>query len=137
MVHIAGQEHLEEHPRVNYFAIFVALCVCTAISVVVDIVEITPLLLVFLVLAVAVAKALFVLTYFMHLKFEGRWKFIVLSPTAILAAGLMIAMSPDLAMHYYTNEAPQARAARDAASGLNPPPPQGEAEQMAPGQKAH
>jgi len=137
MAHIVGQDHLEAHPRVNYFIIFIALCLCTALSVFLDLVEISPLLLVFLVLAVATAKALFVMTYFMHLKFEGRWKFVVLSPTAILAMGLMIALSPDLAMHYYVNEAPQARAARDAAAGLNPPPPEGEAEQMAPGQSAH
>jgi len=137
MVHIAGEEHLEAHPRVNYFAVFVALCFCTAISVAVDIIEISPLLLVALVLAVATAKALFVMTYFMHLKFEGRWKFIVLAPTAILAMGLMVALSPDLAMHYYVNEAPQARAARDVVAGLNPLPPEDEAEQMAPGQKSH
>ncbi|WP_437223174.1 cytochrome C oxidase subunit IV family protein [Planctomicrobium sp. SH661] len=137
MVHLAGQDHLDAHPRVNYFAIFIALCICTAISVALDIVEITPLLLVALVLAVAMAKALFVLTYFMHLKFEGRWKFIILAPTAILAVGLMVALAPDVAMHYYTNEAPQARAAQAVEEGLNPPPPQGESEQMAPGDAAH
>lgn len=137
MIHIAGEDHLEAHPRVNYFAIFAALCICTALSVFLDLVEITPLLLVFLVLAVAAAKALFVMTYFMHLKFEGRWKFIVLAPTTILAIGLMVALTPDLAMHYYTNEAPQARAARDAERGLNPPSPEGEGEHLAPGDKAH
>jgi len=133
MVHIAGQDHLDAHPRVNYFSIFIALCVCTAISVALDLIHLTPVVLVVLVLAVAVAKALFVLTYFMHLKFEGRWKYIILAPTAILAVGLMVALSPDVAMHYYTNEAPQAKAYRNAAAGLQPPPPEGEAEQMAPG----
>jgi cytochrome c oxidase subunit 4 len=122
---------------VPYFAIFIALCICTALSVIFDVVEITPLLLVFLVLAVAVAKSLFVLTFFMHLKFEGRWKFIILAPTSILAMGLMIALAPDMALHYYTNIAPQARAAASAAEDLQPPPPEGEPEQMAPGQHGH
>ncbi len=98
------------HAKVHYFAVFLALCICTGISVALDLVHLTPRLLVFLVLAVACAKALFVMTYFMHLKFEGRWKFIILAPTSILAVGLMTALAPDMAMHYYTNEAPQARA---------------------------
>lgn len=136
MVHIAGEDHLEQHPRVNYFAVFIGLCICTAISVALDLVEVTPALLVGLVLAVAVAKALFVLTYFMHLKFEGRWKYIILTPTAILAVGMMIALSPDLAMHYYTNEAPQARAARDAAA-LDLPAAGGEAAPAASGHGTH
>lgn len=133
MVHMEGDDHLDAHPRVNYFAIFIALCICTAISVLLDIIHITPIVLVVLVLSVAVAKALFVLTYFMHLKFEGRWKFLILAPTAILAIGLVIALTPDMAMHYYTNDAPQARAARYAAEGLNPLPPSAEPDQMAPG----
>lgn len=95
------------HPHVNYFMIFIALCICTGISVALDLVELPPSLLVVGVLAVAVAKALFVMTYFMHLKFEGPWKFIILAPTAILAVGLMVALAPDMAMHYYSNDAPQ------------------------------
>lgn len=97
----------ESHPHVNYFAIFIALCVCTALSVIFDVVHLTPTLLVVLVLAVAVAKAMFVMTYFMHLKFEGKWKFIILMPTAILAVGLMVALAPDMAMKYYPSTAPQ------------------------------
>lgn len=99
--------HSESHPQVNYFFVFLALCVCTALSVVFDVVEMSPALLVFAVLAVAVAKASFVMTYFMHLKFEGRWKFIILMPTAILGVGLMVALAPDIAMHYYSYEVMQ------------------------------
>ncbi len=95
------QSHSESHHHVNYFLVFMALCVCTGLSVAFDVIEMSPTLLVIAVLAVAVAKASFVMTYFMHLKFEGRWKFIVLMPTAILSIGLMIALAPDMAMHYY------------------------------------
>jgi cytochrome c oxidase subunit IV len=98
------------HPHVNYFAIFIALCVCTGISILLDVFEVPSLrwVIVFLVLSVAVAKALFVLTYFMHLKFEGNWKFIILMPTTILAIGLMVALMPDIGLHYYTPNVPQA-----------------------------
>ncbi|TWT57321.1 hypothetical protein KOR42_06810 [Thalassoglobus neptunius] len=101
--------HDDSHPHVNYFGVFIALCICTAISVAFDLIEISPILLVGLVLAIALAKALFVMTYFMHLKFEGRWKFVVLAPTAVLAVGLMIALAPDMAMHYYTMDTPQSK----------------------------
>jgi len=111
---MSTQSDTHAHPHVNYFMVFMALCVCTALSVIFDVVHISPMLLVIFVLTVAAAKALFVLTYFMHLKFEGKWKFIILAPTAILAVGLMIALAPDMAMHYYTNEAPQAKAYRAA-----------------------
>jgi cytochrome c oxidase subunit 4 len=111
MVHHPGEEHVDAHPQVGYFSIFLALCGCTALSVALDIVHFTPRLLVFLVLAVALAKALFVMVYFMHLKFEGGWKFVILTPTVILALGLIIALAPDLSMHYYTPDAPQFRTA--------------------------
>ncbi|QDU48609.1 cytochrome C oxidase subunit IV family protein [Gimesia panareensis] len=105
------------HPAyTKYTSIFYALCFCTILSIVFDILDLREknvvgikgvVLLAFLVLAVACAKALFVLIYFMHLKFEGKWKYVLLSPTIILAMGLTIAMTPDIGIHYYTNEAPQ------------------------------
>jgi cytochrome c oxidase subunit IV len=95
----------EHHaPHVNSFMIFLALCVCTAISVVFDVVPMNRKLVAVLVLAVAVAKAQFVMRYFMHLKFEGRWKYVLLLPTAILAVGLPLALAPDIAMHYYSHD---------------------------------
>lgn len=103
--------HSESHPHVNYFFVFLALCGCTALSVILDVVEMSKMLLVVSVLAVAVAKAMFVMTYFMHLKFEGRWKFIILMPTAILGVGLMVALAPDIAMHYYDYDVMQTQVA--------------------------
>ncbi|WP_437185683.1 cytochrome C oxidase subunit IV family protein [Planctomicrobium sp. SH668] len=121
MVHISGQEPHESHPNVKYFSIFLALCLCTAFSVALDLIHLSPILLVVLVLAVAVAKAIFVMTYFMHLKFEGKWKFLILAPTAILAVGLVIALAPDIAMEYYTDDSPQARAHRAKAGVVEAP----------------
>ncbi|MCA9055391.1 MAG: cytochrome C oxidase subunit IV family protein [Planctomycetaceae bacterium] len=92
------------HPHVNYLAIFIALCVCTLLSVVFDMLPATKPVIAVLVLAIAVAKAQFVMRYFMHLKFEGLWKYVLLLPTAILACGLPLALAPDIALHYYTPE---------------------------------
>tara|TARA_R110002095_G_scaffold215691_2_gene210597 strand:- start:11030 stop:11440 length:411 start_codon:yes stop_codon:yes gene_type:complete len=106
----------ESHSYVKYSTIFFALCICTVLSIIFDVLDLKDkdvagiqgfVLLAFLVLAVACAKALFVLIYFMHLKFEGKWKYVLLSPTIILAMGLTIAMTPDIGIHYYTNESPQ------------------------------
>lgn len=101
-----GHQHDTHH--VNYFAIFIALCICTALSVVFDVLHLeNRLVLIVLVLGVATAKALFVMTYFMHLKFEGRWKYVLLAPTTILALGIPLALLPDIGVHYYTVDVPQ------------------------------
>lgn len=131
----------EHHaPHVNSFLIFIALCICTAISVVFDIVPMNRRLVAVLVLAVAVAKAQFVMRYFMHLKFEGRWKYVLLLPTAILAVGLPLALAPDIAMHYYGKDPANSLTfddfehaghaeASDGEGGHNPAAPQPPAEE--------
>jgi cytochrome c oxidase subunit IV len=101
-----GHQHDTHH--VNYFAIFIALCICTALSVVFDVLHLeNRLVLIVLVLGVATAKAMFVMTYFMHLKFEGKWKYVLLAPTTILALGIPLALLPDIGVHYYTVDVPQ------------------------------
>ncbi len=103
----------------NYLMVFVALCVCTLISVATDLIDFrSRAVLAVVVLAVAFAKALFVMAYFMHLKFEGRWKFVLLAPTLVLAFGLPLAMLPDIGMHYYawTDTAVQGDPAAESAA---------------------
>ncbi len=99
--------HAHEHPHVNYLLIFGALCVFTLLSVIFDVVELTKPVTAVLVLAVAAAKALCVMMFFMHLKFEGNWKFVLLMPTFILACGLPLALAPDVGLHYYPQQVPQ------------------------------
>ena len=96
----------DTHPHANYLLVFAALCGLTLLSVGFDLIPEPPRpLLIALVLGVAAAKAACVLVYFMHLKFEGAWKYVVLAPTALLGAGLVLALLPDIALHYYTVEA--------------------------------
>ncbi len=112
--HSAGEHDADAH-HVNYLRIFIALCVCTLLSVIFDMVPLSKGLIAVLVLAVAVAKAQFVMRYFMHLKFEGNWKYVLLLPTAILACGMPLALAPDISLHYYTPDTPQVRAVGHAS----------------------
>ena len=104
---MAQDEHDNHH--VNYLYVFFALCGFTAMSVAFDgLPDTVPHgVTIVLVLAVAVAKALCVMMFFMHLKFEGNWKYVLLAPTTILAIGLPLALYPDVGVAYYTPTAPQ------------------------------
>ena len=98
----------EHGGHVNYFVVFIALCVFTAISVAFDFITFSNrAVLIVIVLAVAVAKATCVMLFFMHLKFEGNWKYVLLGPTTILAIGLPLALLPDIGVPYYYDRAPQ------------------------------
>ena len=98
-----------EHHAVNYTAIFALLCGCTLASIGFDWYkdDFSKPTLVMLILGVAMCKATFVLLYFMHIKFERAWKYVLLAPTAVLACALPFALAPDIAFHYYLVAAPQ------------------------------
>jgi cytochrome c oxidase subunit 4 len=102
MSHEAHDTH-----HVNYLTIFFALTGFSLLSYIFDILQMSKPVTIVLVLAVACAKALCVMMYFMHLKFEGNWKFVLLAPTTILAIGLPLALFPDIGASYYTSVAPQ------------------------------
>ncbi|MFH5804140.1 cytochrome C oxidase subunit IV family protein [Alienimonas sp. DA493] len=102
----APAEPADAHPHANYLAVFGVLCGLTLISAGFDLLPNPPkLVLAALVFGVATAKAYCVMAWFMHLKFEGGWKYIVLVPTSLLGLGLVLALLPDIGIHYYTVEA--------------------------------
>jgi cytochrome c oxidase subunit 4 len=110
-----GSELPQPHTsHVNYLFVFYALCVFTGVSWLAD--EIprwmgiegkAKVAVGLVVLAVACCKASLVIMYFMHIKFEGRWKYALLAPTVILALALMIALAPDIGSEYYMRLTPQ------------------------------
>ncbi|MCX7397016.1 MAG: cytochrome C oxidase subunit IV family protein [Planctomycetales bacterium] len=102
---MSHDDHSTHH--VNYLAIFFVLCGCTALSVIFDVLHMPKPVTIVLVLAVACAKAMCVMMYFMHLKFEGNWKYVLLAPTTILSIGLPLALFPDIGRSYYISVAPQ------------------------------
>ena len=101
----------KSHDKI-YWAVFFALCIFTGLSFAADELPVkeagsesasgwsTPVIAV-IVLAIAVAKATCVMLYFMHLKWERGWKYVLLAPTTILAIGFPIALMPDIGFHYY------------------------------------
>ena len=103
MIEAHAKPQAEGHPHANYAAVFAVLCGLTLVSVGFDLLTGLPWAArVALVFGVAGAKAFCVLAWFMHLKFEGAWKYVVLAPTGLLGVGLVLALWPDIALHYYT-----------------------------------
>ena len=97
-----------EHHDVKYVYVFVALCIFTALAVLTDSLKGIPYpVKVVLVMSISTAKALSVMLFFMHLKFEGKWKYILLGPTIVLSIGLPFALWPDIGVRYYISAVPQ------------------------------
>jgi cytochrome c oxidase subunit 4 len=110
----------ETHHHPPYGFIFVLLIGFTLLSCVADIMKDSlpsPLALAVVVLAISAMKATCVLLYFMHLKFERAWKYILLAPTTILAIGLPLALLPDIGVHYYDIDVPQTPISASAFDG--------------------
>ena len=51
-------------------------------------------------MVLAVTKAFLVGLYFMHLKFEGRWIYLMLVPVGFLAVVVVLGLTPDIAAHH-------------------------------------
>jgi cytochrome c oxidase subunit IV len=131
--HGHGHDHESDHETGHhshgtlYLFVFLALCGFTGLSILADLVkphDVDKTSTIYraicaAVLAVATCKALCVMLYFMHLKFERAWKYLLLAPTFILAFTIPFALAPDVGMHYYTVDVPQVHEyeARQAAGG--------------------
>lgn len=133
----AHGDHSHGSHDVKYIYIFYALCVFTLLSILADGAKHIGLpyaVLLVIVLAIASAKAISVMLYFMHLKFERAWKYVLLAPVTILAIGVPLALLPDVGFHYYTEDIPQidnygqyeARVAEQKAEGHSAPHPEPE-----------
>ncbi|HEX9793511.1 MAG TPA: cytochrome C oxidase subunit IV family protein [Planctomycetota bacterium] len=57
---------------------------------------------VFMIFGIASFKAALVALFFMHLKFERGWKYILVVPPVLLLIGLLIALLPDIAFRSYS-----------------------------------
>ncbi|QDU97015.1 cytochrome C oxidase subunit IV family protein [Lignipirellula cremea] len=52
-------------------------------------------------MAVSICKALLVMLYFMHLKWEANWKYVLTIPASMMSLFLVVALVPDIGMRYY------------------------------------
>src|SRR5262249_55246857 len=114
--HAAGEHpHGPATPQ-PYFVVFGALSVFTVVSFVVNwfvreeyIARSTGFAI---ILSVAVVKALLVVTYFMHLKWDwGRLYFLII-PALVLAPMLIFALLPDLVLYWNNLLGPETRLPR-------------------------
>ena len=57
-----------------------------------------------IMMAISVAKALLVVLFFMHLRWETNWKYILTIPAAVMSFVLVFMLVPDIAMrtHAYS-----------------------------------
>jgi cytochrome c oxidase subunit 4 len=102
--HAGGHDHHGPTSTQPYLVVFAALCAFTLVSFVVNYFVRDAKLAAgtgfVLILGVAVIKALMVVIYFMHLKWDwGRLYFIII-PALVLAPMLVFALLPDLVLYW-------------------------------------
>ena len=101
----------EHHGGVGiYIAVFFALCVLTMFSFLTYFefwrdtvpVEVSRTFM----MAVSCTKAMLVIMFFMHLKWEANWKWVLTVPASFMSALLILALVPDvgLRMNYASND---------------------------------
>ncbi len=96
--------HHDDHPDQTrtYLLVTVALCVLTSGSFLTyseTFRDNVPLQARWLfMMAIAVTKATLVMLFFMHLKWEAVWKYVLTIPSIIMAIFLMLALVPDVGM---------------------------------------
>lgn len=94
------QEGHDEHGGLaKYIAVFVALCVLTAISFAVgsnETIMATPAIGWTIMMAVSCCKALLVMLFFMHLIWEANWKYVLTIPASIMSIFLLLMLFPDI-----------------------------------------
>jgi cytochrome c oxidase subunit 4 len=105
-----GHEYHDDHGgNAKYVKVFLALCVLTTMSFFTysdawpfhD----TPAVGWAFMMCVSCCKALLVMLFFMHLKYEADWKYVLTIPASIMSVFLALALVPDIGMRvagFYT-----------------------------------
>lgn len=92
----------------KYIAVFVGLCVLTALSfgIANSPLKNTPEVTWVMMMAVSCAKAMLVILFFMHLKWEANWKYVLTIPASIMSIFLVLMLVPDVGLRFrhYTEE---------------------------------
>jgi len=101
--HAAAQAGHEEHETHGsgalYFGVFIALCILTATSVAAYyLTKDTPKVGWSVMMAVSCLKATLVIMFFMHLKWEASWKYVLTFPAMVMSAFLILMLVPDIGM---------------------------------------
>ena len=86
----------DNHKEPNYMGVFYLLAVLTAIEIGVIYLPVAKLVIAFMLVILAVAKAGLVGLYFMHLKFEKRTLGLIAMTPLVLCTLLIFSLVPDL-----------------------------------------
>lgn len=104
--HGYDEHHGKPHDVRKYLYVFLALCVLTSMSFFTYSsywpFHAYPQVGWTFMMAVSLCKALLVMLFFMHLKYEASWKFMLTIPASVMAVFLVIALIPDVKWRYET-----------------------------------
>jgi cytochrome c oxidase subunit 4 len=108
--HLHGDEahaHGDGHGGLTkYVYVFVALCVLTSASFFTYSSywpwHHVPMVGWIFMMAVSCTKAMLVILFFMHVKYEASWKYVLTIPASVMAIFLMLALIPDVGRRYST-----------------------------------
>ena len=103
MSHENHDNHDESHGGTGlYIGVFIALCVLTTLSFLTYFDfwnnNVPKNVSRAFMMVVSCTKALLVITFFMHLKWEGAWKWVLTAPMIVMSALLIFALVPDVGL---------------------------------------
>jgi cytochrome c oxidase subunit 4 len=100
--HGHGEEHHAPPGSGKYWAVFFGLLGLTIVSVTVGsskaLRENSPQVMWAAMMAVSCGKAMLVILYFMHLKWEANWKYVLTIPASIMSIFLLLMLIPDIGL---------------------------------------
>ena len=95
----SGHDYQSHGSTSKFLAVFGALLVLTAISFIVgsnEAIMSTKQVGWTIMMAVSCAKAMLVMLFFMHLKWEANWKYVLTVPASIMAIFFLLMLFPDV-----------------------------------------
>ncbi len=103
--HDPHHDHDEHHAPPGsgkYWTVFILLVVLTTVSFAVgnwqSLRENSPQVMWAAMMAVSCAKAMLVILFFMHLKWEANWKYVLTIPASIMSIFLLLMLVPDIGL---------------------------------------
>jgi len=103
---MSNESHDDQHESHGgtglYMSVFIALCVLTTMSFLTYFDfwnhHVPKNISRAFMMAVSCTKAMLVISFFMHLKWEGNWKWVLTAPMLVMSALLIFALVPDVGM---------------------------------------
>ena len=107
--HAEEIQHVEGAGTLTFVKVWICLLALTAAEVFLAYEQVGVILMLTILVALSIIKAALIIAYFMHLKFERAWKYLLLVPTIIIAAALPVSLRPDIGETYYVPDVQQLR----------------------------